>query len=41
VCYEYGEGVEKNIHKAIDLYKKAAAQGHAKAKERLQELGRK
>ena len=38
-CYENGEGVaQRDRRKAIDLYKKAAAKGHAAAAKRLAEL---
>lgn len=38
VCYEKGQGVEKDINKAIEWYKKAAQQGFESAKERFDEL---
>ena len=31
-CYEKGEGVEKNLSKAIEWYKKAAEQENERAK---------
>jgi len=33
--YEHGKGTMANLDKAIELYRKAAAQGHSKAGERL------
>lgn len=38
VCYEKGKGIEKNINKAKEWYKKAANQGHEKAIKKLKEL---
>ena len=37
-CYEYGQGVSKDLSKAIEMYKKAAASGVEYAKERLKAL---
>lgn len=31
VCYEHGNGVEKNLEEAVKLYTKAANQGYARA----------
>ena len=31
LCYERGEGIGKNLNKAVEWYQKAAVQGHAKA----------
>ena len=39
VCYECGEGVAKDIKEAVRLYKLAAAQGVAEAKQALKRLG--
>ncbi|MBR6802989.1 MAG: SEL1-like repeat protein [Kiritimatiellae bacterium] len=38
-CYYEGDGVPKNLVEAVKWYQKAAEQGHAGAKQRLQELG--
>ena len=38
VCYENGEGVEKDMAKAIEWYRKAAEQKQSDAIKRLQEL---
>jgi len=38
MSYELGVGVEKDIPKAKELYKKAIAQGHQKAQQRLNNL---
>jgi TPR repeat protein len=38
MCYEYGEGVTKDIPKAIKWYTKAAKQGDDEAKEKVREL---
>ena len=38
VCYEYGNGVTKNLSEAIALYRKAAEKGQANAIQRLKEL---
>lgn len=35
ICYFNGDGIEKNIQKAIEWYRKAAEQGHADAQNRL------
>ncbi|MEY8687941.1 protein kinase [Bacteroides sp. AN502(2024)] len=35
VCYDYGNGVEKDSVKAVEWYKKAAEQGNAEAQYRL------
>jgi TPR repeat protein len=37
-CYENGEGVEKDIKKAIEWYQKAAKQGHEDSILRLESL---
>ena len=37
-CYEYGHGVEKNIKRAVDLYRKAAADEVYIAQDKLQRL---
>jgi len=37
-CYEFGGGAEKNVDRAKEWYRKAAAQGHQKAQERLRVL---
>jgi hypothetical protein len=34
-CYEFGGGAEKNVDRAKEWYRKAAAKGHKKAQERL------
>jgi len=34
-CYEYGQGVEKNLAEAVSWYRKAAEQGHAAAQTNL------
>lgn len=39
ICYEYGEGVAKDIKEAVRLYKLAAAQGDEDAKKALKRLG--
>lgn len=36
--YEIGNGVEKDLDKAVKLYKEAALNGHEEAQDRLQEL---
>ena len=33
-----GHGVNKNLAKAAEWYRKSAEQGHAKAKEKLEQL---
>lgn len=33
LCYRFGRGVESNMKEAMDLLRKAAANGHSKAKE--------
>ena len=38
-CYENGEGVDKDINKAIEWYKKAAEEGNEQAIKRLKDLG--
>ena len=38
-CYEDGEGVEKDLNKAIEWYTLAAKQGNEDAIEALKELG--
>jgi TPR repeat protein len=38
--YAKGRGVPKNIETAVSWYKKAAAQGHQRAKDLLKKLGR-
>lgn len=38
-CYEYGRGTDKDINKAKEYYKKAAALGYEKSKEELKRLG--
>jgi TPR repeat protein len=30
-CYQYGQGLPKDLHKAVDWYRKAADQGEAVA----------
>ena len=35
VCYETGRGVEQDIKKAVELFRKAADQGHAMAQYNL------
>ena len=35
MCYENGEGVRKDADKAVEWYRKAAAQGHASAQHSL------
>ena len=39
VCYENGEGVEKDAAEAIKWYRIASRQGHAAAKVKIEELG--
>ena len=39
--YEIGEVIGKDIDVAIEYYERAAKQGHAKALEKLQNIGRK
>ena len=39
-CYENGYGVEKDITKAVEWYRKAAAQGDKDAEERLKEISK-
>lgn len=39
LCYERGNGVTKNLEQAVYWYRKAAAQGHPKAKDLLNKLG--
>ncbi|MBR0256713.1 MAG: SEL1-like repeat protein, partial [Synergistaceae bacterium] len=41
MMYEFGDGVKQNRNKAIELYRKAARQGHEMAKQRLKKLGAK
>jgi len=38
VAYENGQGVTRNVEKAIDLYGKSAALGNSEAKKRLSQL---
>ena len=38
-CYDAGDGVTKDTAKAIEWYKKAAAQGQEDAKKELNEYG--
>ncbi len=39
VCYENGEGVERNRDEAVKWFRLAAEQGDTLAKEKLEELG--
>ena len=39
VCYYNGEGVTKDYAEAVRWWRKAAEQGHADAKRRLNEMG--
>ena len=39
VCYEMGIGVKKDKQEAVKWYRKAAEQGHSKAKDDLKRLG--
>lgn len=41
VCYEQGEGIDKDISKAIEWYQKATEQGNLLAKKRLEVLSQK
>ena len=36
LLYEYGNGVEKDIARAVEYYQKAAEQGHPKAHATLE-----
>ena len=38
-CYEQGQGVKSNRYRAIDWYKKAAAQGNESAEKALKKMG--
>lgn len=38
MCYTYGDGVRQNREKALELFAKAAEQGHTKAKEMYGQL---
>ena len=38
MCYEDGDGVEKDLQKAIEWYTKAANQGNTNAKQALARL---
>jgi TPR repeat protein len=40
VCYEKGDGVERDLDEARRWYARAAAKGHQAAIERLAELNR-
>ena len=40
-CYENGQGVEQSAQEAVKWYRKAAAQGESKAKERLTDAEKK
>ena len=35
VCYQFGQGVERDYYEAVKWYRKAAAQGHASAQNNL------
>ena len=35
ICYDFGEGVEQDMQKAVEWYTKAAEQGNAKAQFNL------
>ena len=35
ICYKNGEGVEKDLVKAVECFMKAAEMGHAEAQNRL------
>ena len=39
LCYMEGRGIQKNEHKAVELYRKAANQGDEFAIERLKAFG--
>ena len=41
VCYELGKGIKKNMKMAVELYRKAAAQGEDRAMQALEGLGEK
>jgi TPR repeat protein len=41
ILYEYGEGVTKNLDRAISYYQKAASHGHGPAKTKLTHLSQK
>ena len=41
ICYYLGDGVPKNRAKAVELWKKAAAQGNVRAKQALEMVIRK
>ena len=38
-CYETGDGVDRDLQRAAEWYRLAAAQGHEPAKEALARLG--
>ena len=39
LCYENGDGVEKDLKLAAEWYRKAAVQDHEEAQEALKRLG--